>query len=58
MKKHEMHFYLCVSLGHPVLRAAVVVEELGGGQDTRAHDGPRHWCRPGMNLSNQANCFN
>lgn len=29
--------------GHSVLRAALAVEELGGGQDPRPHDGPGRW---------------
>jgi len=29
--------------GHPVLCAALAVEELGGGQDPRPHDGPGRW---------------
>lgn len=29
--------------GHTVLHAKMAVEGLGGRQDTRSHDGPRHW---------------
>lgn len=29
--------------GDAVLRAAVALEVVGGGQDTRPHDGPRRW---------------
>jgi hypothetical protein len=33
--------------GPVVLRSPLAVEELGGWQDPRAHDGPRHWRRAG-----------
>lgn len=36
-------FVLLCASGHPVLRTALAVEELGGGQDSRPHDGPRRW---------------
>lgn len=29
--------------GNPLLCSAVVMEVLGGRQDTRPHDGLRHW---------------
>ena len=35
------------SSGDPVLRSAMAVEELGGREDPRSHDGPRHWRRSG-----------
>lgn len=36
-------FLFFILVGHPVLRAALAVEELGGGQDSRPHDGPGRW---------------
>ena len=32
-----------ISVGHPVLCSALVVEELGSGQDSRSHDGFGRW---------------
>ena len=40
-------FFLSLFAGPPVLRPPLAVEELGGGEDPRAHDGPGHRRRAG-----------
>ena len=44
---YETKYDQQIIAGDPVLHPAVAVEELGGGQDPRSHDGSRHWCSAG-----------
>lgn len=51
-----MLYYEFGSTGDPVLRASVAMEELGGGQDPRPHDGPGrgHLLRGGEEAEEEA----
>ena len=42
LASQNLSFFLSCVAGPSVLRSPLAVEELGGGQDPRADDGPRH----------------